>query len=92
MRDDLITRGEIAGWLTSLLKHFEMDYGYPSTYIVTSEGPEHGVVNDELGGLLEEGLEILATLREELGEDDESEFDEEFEIEFEFFEADEGDE
>lgn len=87
MTEDLVTRGEIAGWLTSLLKHFEMDHGYPSTYVMTMDGPEHGVVGDELGAILEQGLELLGAIREELGEDDESEFDDEYEIEWEFFGA-----
>lgn len=88
MRDDLVTRGELYEWMRGLLMHFEMQHGYPSTYVVTMNGPEHGVVGDELGGILEEGIELLSALREELGIDED---DMEYEIEFEM-ELGEGDE
>lgn len=88
MREDLITRGEIEEWITRLLKAFHMDEGYPSTYVLNHEGETFGVVGDEMGAILEEGLGILSALREELGLDDEElsddvEYNPLYEIEFE---------
>jgi len=76
-----LTKEEMYAWLGSLLQHFGMDEGYPSTHVITMDGPEHGVVGDELGAILEDGIEMLGTLKEELDIED-CDFDIEFEMDF----------
>ena len=50
---------EVIDWLRRLVAHFDVENGYPSTYLHTPDGVQHGPVNDELGLLVEEAMELL---------------------------------
>jgi len=50
---------ELKDLVCRLLDEFDVRNGFPSTYIMTEDGPLHGMVSDSVADIIEQMLDVL---------------------------------